>query len=72
MTQKLNLLVRQECVSLYKVTKSDATVLSLLGSAVGAASDSVGTEAFELSDSAILFRAKWLRLMGYNIREENR
>ena len=65
-------MVRQEFVSLYKVTKSDATVLSLLGSAVGTASDSVGTEASELSDSAILFRAKWLRLMGYNIREENR
>lgn len=65
-------MVRQEWVSLYKVTKSDVTVLSLLGSAAGTASDSVGTEASELSDSAIFFRAKWLRLMGYNIREENR
>lgn len=45
------------------LSQSDATVLSLLGSAVETASGSVGTEISELSDSAILFRVNWLRLM---------
>ena len=54
------------------LSKSDATVLSLLGSAVGIALGSAGTKASELPASAILFGVNLLRLKGYNIREENR
>ena len=48
------------------MSENDAPVLSQPGSAVGTASGSAGTEASELSASAIFFRLNLLRLMGYN------
>ena len=52
-------------------SKSDASVPSILGSAVGTVLGLAGAKASELLAFAILVRVHLLRLMGYNIREEN-
>lgn len=55
--------MRQSLQSDYNLglSKRDATVLSLLGSAVGTASGSTGTEASKLSASAILLRVNLVK-----------